>query len=388
MTLSLNYSRPMDPYIMTCPPTRVTRSARRSKLNVTPVSLSKPPIDPVASEKDMISGAVTGKDVQTPEEADQPVRKRRRKKETKPTTPQPAYTPEPAATSRTSGLRSAKSRAAITASAPSHAAAVTHREETRPIRPASPGTDAEQSLPIVPRVGMGDFYASPPDSDIRCEGRHIIDAAARYREQEQLRNSRISRFNDDETNDRPQITPPPTSEELTHPYPLHPSNDTPVYATPVSTYDDQPTALYYTTAGPSSYAAQGEPGPSTCAHRYFDESSHPFFPEDSFELQEVGLRSSQSHQNPATASDLAAEMSPSSFAIRPVMEQAEPRPPRGGPPTILLESVGGSTSKSDDKIDRAYQDGFEGLTTELEKDALGFVSNVRVSQVSDISRHC
>ena len=367
---------------MTSPLIRVTDSARRSELDATPVAPSQPPVDLVVSVKDMISNAVTSKEVKTTEEADQPVRKRRRKKSSKPTTPQPAYTPEPSVFPRPTAHRSAKPRAAIVASVPIDTAAVTVREKTRPIRSTSPGMDTEQSLPIVPRVGMGDFYASPPESDIRCEGRHIIDAAARYREQEQLRASRISRFNDDETNGRLQITPPPTSGVLTYPYPLHSSNGAPVYATPVSTYDDQPTALYYTTAGPSSYTAQTVPGPSTHAHRYCDESARPVFPEMSFEFEEVGRRSS--HRDSAMVSDLAVQMSPSPVAKQPVMEQAEPRPSSyhdGRPSKMILVPVGAGTAKSDDRIDMAYQEGFEGLTAELEKDALGFVTNVRVSLV-------
>ena len=367
--------------------TRVIRAPRRSEQNSPRSPPPSPrPSCPPATETIAVTDAPTGKKGESSRVTDQPVPKRRRKSSPSSATPQPGRTPEPAAAPRQPITKPAKLRPSASAFAPTRTTTAILREEARQSRVTSPSNHDEPATPLAPRVGMGEVYPPPPESDIRTEAQYIIQAAARHRELEQLRKQREQPIHVERTNGGPRITPPPSGGPA-YPNPHQPANGGSLFGTPASAENGYPTELYYATAGPSTYTAQSGPGPSTFSRRRSDTPSYR--PTDKhFKVRDGAIQSSYGDRaaadTQAPAPQTQFQNSTQSDLVHSAIVHDEPKPPRfheGQRPTIVLAPPGGNRAKAKDKMDKAHQEGFEGLTAELEADALGFVENVRVSAI-------
>jgi len=190
---------------------------------------------------------------------------------------------------------------------------------------------------------MGEEYPPPQQSDIRLEAAYIIKEAAKRREADAKSAKRRARMRQREglmeiddgfgpgTN-----TPPPTGR---HNGRGNSGDD----------YDEDG-------AGPSSYGD-------------YNNIEYPYTPiSGSRQPNPIELTVYDSYINDNKT-----------FGQRPL--QTDPRPPRfkkGQEETIVLAPNGSGRPKARDLVERMHEDGYEGLTSELESDAVGFVENVKV----------
>ncbi len=377
---------------MSSPSTRATRATRRSE-RLSPPTPPRPrtPTPPDAAPVTN-SETVPPKRAAMKDDADQPAPKRRRRISPASATPQPAQTPEPSTTPRPAPAKAARPRPSTSTTAPTRTTAAVLREEARQSRVPSPTTHDESAQPAAPRVGMGQVFPHPPDSDIRGEARYIIETATRHREQERSQNVRQLYHKEAVQAERP-ITSSPNSDPTYH-YPTHPLPG-PVYPTPLATGVFHSNALHYATAGPSSYTAQSVPGPSsytaqllpgpsTSARRQSETALYPLGPNESFESQYAALQSA--YEQPVAPIPQPQAYLP---VVSPMKPQEEPRPPKfhgGQRPVVVLSQPASGRARPRDKLEKAHQEGFEGLTLELIADSAGFVENVRVSPRARVPR--
>jgi len=328
-----------------------------------------------AATKDSIYDAPVGRKAEEPKATAQPVPKRRRHNSPSSGSPQPSRDPGPSVAPRPANTKPAKPRPSVPTAAPIRTTTAAVREEAKRSRPATPTRLDGPTLTQAPRVGMGEVYPPPPESDIRKEAQYIIDAAARHRERERQR-SRELPFHDEKVNGRARNTPPPTGDPA-YPYPPYPMNGHSNGQRLLTTNGGR-ASLHYATAGPSSYTVQPGSRPSTATESHTKPPSYPQPVDDSFEEEYAAVQSSYDKLAEANI----ASMEESIPHSRPIMAQDEPRQPHFHEeqrPTIVLAPNGGGKAKIRDKVERAHQEGYEGLTPEHVVDAFGFVENVRVS---------
>ncbi|RSH85243.1 hypothetical protein EHS25_005050 [Saitozyma podzolica] len=391
------------------------RSTPRSPSNSS--TLSDPPSSP-SSASDSVAAAPDPAVPEATEPAVVPVRVRTEDvaPPTKRRKTSPVSTPQPDASRANSVVpRSFPAPAPAKAKAPRQsnslagtartlaaAAAVREREREAASARVTPTHVVEDDAPLpkVPRVGMGEGpFPVPSESDLRHEALYIIEAAKRHREQLALRernrptpatngqNGHQSRLPPSGTA-RHRLTPPLTGEQYrsTQPYaadydqPYH----TPAYtarprpASPADNVDGDP----FMSSGPSSLRGdqrnRGQPSrPPVESRRYSvpDEDG-----EEEFESRFASIQ--DSYASAAATSDAGRRTS----LIRP----DDPRPPKfyeGQEPTVLLAPNANDIASlnkrgKNDRHEKAYIEGFEGISEEHEENIRRFVDNVRLNLVS------
>lgn len=380
---------------------RTIRAARRSGTNPFPELHHIRLLIPSATFAKTNSHAQIGSKGESTPKNDHPVPKRHRKNSPSSATPQPNHTSEPSATPRQSNSKVAKSRPPISATAPTRTTTAALREEARQSRvtspvkrnePVSPENKLDPIAPI-PRLGMGEVYPSPPESDIRTEAKFIIQAAARHREQGRLRLRKLRRasYRNERKKVESRITPPPTGRPAHHPV-LHlangHSNATSVYASPGSPEEDYPVELYFATAGPSCYIAQSGQTSSSTERKHSESSAKssntlsfgekctavPVYCDDLDPSDPLACRRQPSQPPLTVESNIITEEAKSGLSHHGARQ-----------PKVILHLPGENRVKARDKEESAHQEGLEGLTMELEADAVGLVENVRVSLVDACS---
>ena len=337
----------------------------------------------------------------------------------------------------------------------------------------------DQPLPKVHRVGMGEVYPPPPESDIRAEATFIINAAERKREEDRIKRIRSDQDLGGDNGQKEPSSPRPIvpaagifagASGVSPPVHDHPwavqsmngtvyprasmSHGTPgpsggggvpqngngmmAYATPIT----GPTPhMYDTTFAPFPYRSTvhgnghgpghgqdyspghshgypshpsfdfgpSSPASSTSRRMYYSAAIHDGFPphppngqpllfrvmdemeqypDDSFEAQfaavQARFRASAQHAASSVSHARGPGVSgeyPSAQAMALGRGPDDPRPPKfhsGQKPTVVLAPPG-TRVRGRDRLEKAYQEGFEGLTTEIEQDCEGFLENVRVS---------
>ena len=195
---------------------------------------------------------------------------------------------------------------------------------------------------------MGDGHPAPPESDIRTEARYIIEAAAKHREERRFRGPRLPPWCEETAGDDGDTTDSSF-------------NKGPMYPTPITANGHSQPELSYPAAGPSSYSTDR-------SGNSFDIPPYP--PHESYEEQFAAIQ--RSYRKLAAvnggflelARTYADDLRPSTFHEEQDL-------------TVVLAPPA-SKIKARDKIEKSHEEGFDGLTPELEADAVGFVENVRV----------
>lgn len=305
----------------------------------------------------------------------------------------------------------------------------------QPPPPPKPVIPDDEPLPKVPRVGMGEVYPLPPESDLRAEALYIIDAAKRRREEDRIRFLR----DNPSGGEREGLTPPPTSRnadgvpngqpvdvtvipgvrpnELALPQ-LQSNGGGVVSHTPqtAGTIIPQQNGLPAHHVASTSVNALGvthQPvaGPSNHSHpstRVVDPPINPFpqplaaqngqpqlvrqsdnaptYPPDSFEARFEAVTEGYKAGVNATPTSIAtiarynasALVAPQDVALgRGPNDMVPPRFHSGQKPVVALTHPG-TRHRARDRLGREHQDGFEGLSDEVEVDSEGFVDNVMV----------
>ena len=302
-------------------------------------------------------------------ETSQPASKRRRKKIPSSATPQPTGTPEPNTTLfRSSIPKASKARPSTTSTnASARVASAATREEAQKTRLDAPIAHDEPSISVVGRAGMGDLYPPPPESNIREEARYIILAAAQQREQERLQ--KVGKpFLPDKTSSSQNLPSYPRTDHQ----PLHHV----IQHAGSSAQEGEPVRLYYATAGPSSYTVQPRENLSTFADTGlmpYTRTGSPDSPGLQISYSDIALNEISDDPNPPEV----AIKNPSSGNGHEVLTPLTTLD--GVSPKVILAPRHPGLTKARNEVEIAHQQGLEGLTAELEADAMGFVDNVRVS---------
>lgn len=297
----------------------------------------------------------------------------------------------------------------------------------------------DQPLPKVPRVGMGEVYPQPAESDIRAEANFIINAAKRKREED-----RVSHLREESPSggDRPSpqgvadLTPPPSrggpgaaDDKVGLSAAASGSRQSMGVAGArnggeILTLQTAP-ARRQSQGGSASQAAYAQPSSAVASSsrippqsmappaRSFqngsssngnshDHGRHPHHPpsnsqstlpprlgdnvdvfEDEFDAVEQGYLTGKhaTAHSQATAARVLSEhiIAPQEVALG--RGPNDPVPPRfhpGQKPTVVLAPEG-SRIRPRDRFDKEHADGFDGLPPQVQTDCEGFVENVRVS---------
>lgn len=286
---------------------------------------------------------------------------------------------------------------------------------------------------------MGEVFPAPPESDIRAEALFIIDAAKRRREEERVRYLR-----ENPGGEREGLTPPPTSrlapastnglvDDTNGPAGIvqakAPSSATATngarvpYHTPQSTISVIPppngfiqqssTSSWinaqstpdYPIAGPSSLslASSSATAPAIPPHPQPSQIMNgrpapagtptpteavPAYPPGSFEAQLEAISEGYKAGVNATPHSIAtmarlnanALVAPQDIALgRGPNDMVPPRFHSGQKPVVMLANPG-TRHRAKDRLAREHQEGFEGLSDDVEVDSEGFVDNVMVSR--------
>lgn len=286
----------------------------------------------------------------------------------------------------------------------------------------------DQPLPKVPRVGMGEFYPPPSDSDIRSEALFIIGAAKRKREEDQARA---------QTRQSPGGEPDAPTSSITvragstdqmngHAISCGPNGTFPTEAPASASTTDGPKTLRshiageafgpdVTTCNPSGQGAgpsaseTSHAGPSSTPSRHpsrrepsseissddHSQFGQPVFvrtadqesyPRGSFEAEFAAVEESYSRGDYSTPISLATAgqavasslVAPQDIALgRGPSDMIPPRFHPGQKPHVVLANPA-NRPRVKERLDKEHQDGFQGLPSQVEIDCDGFVENVRV----------
>lgn len=225
-------------------------------------------------------------------------------------------------------------------------------------------------LPPVPRVGMGEAFPVPPESDLRTEALFIIESGRKKREQrekEELeerkrreKEDRLAKRNgrpNGSTGESSRLTPPPSGENSQQREARNRPNGH------VRSGGDEDEEDVFAAAGPSSAARRASQLPTPAEPVDFDTRFAAIQRqyEDRSTIEEAGI---------FTTLERADDPRPPKFHYgqRPTVVLA---PPAQGPGSIPVRRV-------KDKLEREYSEGYEGLQQEHEADLRRFADNVRV----------
>lgn len=353
-----------------------------------------------------------------------------------------------------SGDKPSSSRSRVRTTSPSRAGTSQAREDARVAREArtearsrlsTPTTAVvlpdDNPLPRVPRVGMGEEFPRPAESDVRAEGMYLIQAAGRRREEDRAREEARARdedriraqghsrrssqtvyprtmqgFDDVEMLERPasvsgwhSTRPDDSMNGSGDPrsaaprrfwkgqngssYPSNHRNSTqhPVYPRRLSdpsSKGDLP-VFYHSSSGQPSrsrYSAvfdtppQSQPPAYSYHHRQNDSPSQPS--NEDFDTQFTAIQDDYSRRASSSAPvPLSTPDIPPALAQETALGRGveDAKPPKFHTGQRPTVVLAPSSRRPRDRLEREHSEGFDGLTQDVMADCDGFVDNVRVS---------